>query len=322
MDGLRALRADLASAAERVPVRALLPADSPRVDGENMDHARLLADIETELPPIVVHRPTMRVVDGMHRLRAAVLRGEEFIDVLYFDGSDADAFVLAVELNRGHGLPLSQADRTAAAARIIASHPEWSNRRIAAVTGMSATTVGAIRRRSTDQSGQLEIRVGRDGRARPNDGARRRERAGEFIMRNPGASLREIAKAAGVSPTTASDVRARLARGETAIPRQRPPLTQVNSRERLVGMDPSDVVTNLKRDPSLRFTNAGRALLRLLDACAIESAQWDEITDSVPSHQREAVAQLAKACAESWATFANRLARQRSESSSHGPRTA
>ena len=70
----------------------------------------------------------MRVIDGTHRLRAALLRGVDVIDVLYFDGPDADAFVLAVELNHTHGLPLSRADRTAAAERIIGSHPDWSDR--------------------------------------------------------------------------------------------------------------------------------------------------------------------------------------------------
>ncbi|MEV0372122.1 hypothetical protein AB0I10_20205 [Streptomyces sp. NPDC050636] len=62
-----------------VPIIALRPADSPRTAGESSDHVRKLAELTTPLPPIVVHRPTMRVVDGMHRVRAAVLRGEEYV---------------------------------------------------------------------------------------------------------------------------------------------------------------------------------------------------------------------------------------------------
>ncbi|MFC7729983.1 hypothetical protein [Actinomadura keratinilytica] len=69
------------------------------------------------LPPILVHRRTMRVVDGMHRLRAARLQGRCEIGVRFVDGPDADVFVAAVRANIGHGLPLSLADREAAAAR-------------------------------------------------------------------------------------------------------------------------------------------------------------------------------------------------------------
>src|SRR5947199_10633529 len=59
-----------------LPVSSLLPGDSPRVAGENPEHVQLLAAARN-LPPILVHRSTMRVIDGMHRLRAARLRGDE-----------------------------------------------------------------------------------------------------------------------------------------------------------------------------------------------------------------------------------------------------
>src|SRR5262249_43856292 len=106
----------------RVPVGSLLPADSPRVGGERLDHVRALADAAVDLPPILVHRPSMRVIDGMHRLRAAQLRGERTIEVQFFDGSDDLVFVAAVQANISHGLPLSRADRQAAAVRILTSH--------------------------------------------------------------------------------------------------------------------------------------------------------------------------------------------------------
>jgi hypothetical protein len=37
---------------------------SPRQGGENDEHARALAESEERLPPIVVHGPSMRVIDG------------------------------------------------------------------------------------------------------------------------------------------------------------------------------------------------------------------------------------------------------------------
>jgi len=61
---------------ERVAVDLLVSSDSPRLVGESVDHIRMLAESGTDLPPILVHRPTMRVIDGMHRLRATTLRGE------------------------------------------------------------------------------------------------------------------------------------------------------------------------------------------------------------------------------------------------------
>jgi hypothetical protein len=58
-----------------VPVLSLRPADSPRLNGEDKAHIARLAEMDTPLPPILVDRRTMRVIDGMHRLMAASLLG-------------------------------------------------------------------------------------------------------------------------------------------------------------------------------------------------------------------------------------------------------
>jgi hypothetical protein len=42
-----------------------------------------------------------------------------------------------------------EAEREAAAARVVRSHASWSDRAIAHAVGLSATTVAAIRQRST-----------------------------------------------------------------------------------------------------------------------------------------------------------------------------
>lgn len=93
----------MGSGAVRVAIKELSPGYSPRVQGEDTEHIRILATTEDDLPAIVVHRPTMRVVDGMHRMRAAIERGESEILVEYFDGSEEDAFVRAVRDNLRHG---------------------------------------------------------------------------------------------------------------------------------------------------------------------------------------------------------------------------
>ncbi|HEY0806322.1 MAG TPA: streptomycin biosynthesis protein, partial [Pseudonocardiaceae bacterium] len=223
------------------------------------------------------------------------------------------------ELNHAHGLPLSLADRTAAAARVIDSHPEWSDRRIAAVTGLAGNTVGAIRGRSASRAARSGARVGRDGKTRPGNAVQGRLLASELIADNPDASLRDIAKAAGMSPATVSDVRARLARGESPVtPRQRvaaldngSPATRDTRRASVI--DHGDLVARLRSDPSLRFTEGGRILLRVLDVCAFDAAQWQRIGASVPSHHRAAIVALVRRSAGMWQEFAERLANPASD---------
>lgn len=309
----------------RVPISSLLSADSPRLSGESMGHARALAASEATLPPIIVNRVTMRVVDGMHRLRAAILRGQDHIEVKFFDGDASDAFVLAVEANIAHGLPLSLADRRAAAARIISSHPQWSDRAIATTVGLAAKTVGAIRRCSTEESPQLNSRVGRDGRVRPLNTAEGRRIASELMADRPDAPLREIASAAGISLGTARDVRERLRCGENPVlPRQRDggqrrsQPKQNGSAGRCVGSAATQapirdrvlILDNLRRDPSLRFAEAGRVLLRLLHILNIGTGEWEQLIDNIPAHCMPMVSDAAHACADAWREFADQLDRR------------
>ncbi|WP_233221182.1 ParB/RepB/Spo0J family partition protein [Streptomyces carminius] len=303
-----------------VPVDSLSVADCPRLEGEDLKHVQVLMESEEELPPILVHRPTMRVIDGMHRLRVAVLRGRPEIAVRFFDGSESDAFILAVQSNARHGLPLTQSDRTAAATRIVRSHPHWSDRAIARVSGLSPKTVAAIRRCSTGDILPLNHRVGQDGRVRPISAAAGRERAGRLIAANPGMPLRLVAKEARVSVGTAHDVRERLASGRDPVPdrerrrsadarkggpaktdeRQPPSPGELRDRAR----NPAILVQRLLRDPSLRSTETGRTLLRLLDAQAQVVQRWDRLVDGVPQHCSEIIADLAGEYAKFWHEFA------------------
>ncbi|MBB4893689.1 ParB-like chromosome segregation protein Spo0J [Streptomyces olivoverticillatus] len=300
-----------------LPVASLLPADSPRLRGQNARHVRLLAGLEAVLPPIVVHAPTMRVIDGMHRLRAAELRGDDHIEVRLFDGDEEEAFLLAVMLNSANGLPLDQADRLAAAARIIAAHPDWSDRRIGKACGLVAGTVAAVRKRSTVQGEQSKTRVGRDGRARPVDPAEGRMRAGRLLAACPGRPLRELAELAGISLSTAKDVRDRVQQGRDPLPpRLRGALDgsePAAAAEAEKGLQPvCDTATGLpgllRRDPSMR-TDAGRTLIHLLSAShAIgDRAAWHRLAQCVPRHRRAVIARAARACAERWTLLANVL---------------
>jgi ParB-like chromosome segregation protein Spo0J len=321
----------------RVPVQSLLIGESPRLDGESLQHIQVLAESDSDLPPILVRRDSMQVVDGMHRLRAASIRGCETIEVQFFDGDDNEAFIAAVRANVTHGLPLTLADREAAAVRIIKAYPERSDRSIASVIGLAAKTVGAIRRRACSADEQVTARIGVDGRVRPVNGADGRRLASEVIAMRPDASLREVAKVAGISPTTVRDVRDRMRRGEDPIPagQHRPdtPTTFRNDqdgdpettaaesgatvRRALTvarggtvarrGRDRVSLLHNLSRDPSLRFTDSGRNVLRMLFARACGPADLSEQMNGVQPHCAYVVAEVARACAEEWLEFAVEL---------------
>ncbi|MER5643755.1 helix-turn-helix domain-containing protein [Streptosporangium sp. NPDC002524] len=323
---------------ETVPVRSLLAADTPRSAGEDLEHVKVLSRLDTVLPPVIVHRATMRVVDGMHRLRAAVLRGEESMRVRFFDGDERDAFVVAVKENTAHGLPLSAADRAAAAGRIVRSHPYWSDRAIAGVAGLSARVVSDIRRTAFPQGTRIEARLGRDGRVRPLDSSAGRIRAAELIAEEPQASLRQIAQRSGISPSTVRDVRERLRRGEDPLPSSlrsaaappvppvppAPPVPATRNQADAANVPLPDVETGprpepkpgrnrtsalsiLIRDPSIRSRERGRLLLRMLGASAGLTPSREQLVDAVPEHRVDLVCQMAKEFATAWAKFAEDL---------------
>lgn len=308
-----------------VPLLSLRPGESPRLNGEDKSHIARLAESDAPLPPILVHRPTMRVIDGTHRLMAASLQGRETIDVVFFDGSEAEVFLRAVQENVTHGLPLTQADRRAAAERIIASHPHMSDRAIGESAGLAAKTVAAIRRCSTDHLSASNARVGRDGRVRPLDSGEGRRRAAELLLARPEASLRDVARGAGISPATVLDVRKRLQRGEPPVPVKavatdlavpgapaRVALAdRTVSSARIVpppqAANPAVTVQKLLRDPSLRSNEQGRSMLRLLLTNATGAEHLGRLVDAVPPHCAGVIVQVARHYGEMWLDFAREL---------------
>jgi ParB-like chromosome segregation protein Spo0J len=319
---------------QAVPIMSLRLGESPRLNGEDKAHIARLAETDGPLPPILVDRRTMRVIDGMHRLMAASLQGRETIDAEFFDGSEADVFLRAVQENVAHGLPLTQADRRAAAERIIASHPHMSDRAIGHVAGLAAKTVGSIRKRLTEDPTWLNARVGRDGRVRPLDSSVARERAAELLTDRPESSLRDVARAVGLSPATVLDVRKRLERGESPVPERiaadgghgsssgrpgsgatgaanggwAPRPRALAARAAAAPANPAATVEKLLRDPSLRNNERGKGMLRLLHVNAISADQLPDTVGAVPPHCVGAVVQLARHYAEMWQEFAQELA--------------
>ncbi|OSZ60038.1 transcriptional regulator [Streptomyces pharetrae CZA14] len=303
-----------------VPIDSLVITDSPRLQGEDSEHIQLMAETGEDLPPIWVHQPSRKVIDGVHRVRAAVIRGKADIDVRFFHGSEADVFLLAVFANTKHGLPLSQEDRVAAARRVFTTHPEWSDRMVASLTGLSPRRVATMRGQLMPGAPQPTRRIGRDGRSRPVDSAQGRQRAAELIRENPAASLRQIARAVGISPATVADVRNRLDRGDLPVPQGALPekvrehiLAGASAegrsleKDRAADPDLSSIFDRLRRDPSLRFSDTGRTLLRMFDSVRVALREQEEVLRSLPPHCRTIMAELSCGYAQALQTFGEEL---------------
>lgn len=304
---------------EMVSLDLLVSGTSPRLNGENSQHIKTLAQTEERLPPILVHRPTMHVIDGIHRMAAARMRGEDKISVRFVDVDDRAAFVLAVQSNIAHGLSLTLADRKTAASRILNLYPELSDRAIARITGLATATVGGVRRRSTVQDGHSNARVSQDGRVRPLNTSEGRKRASELVVQRPDAPLREIAKHAGISLSTAQDVRKRIMQGHDPVPQKLQEAPEKPGRvsgstalRRTRGpraRQAASILDRLRRDPSLRSSEACQALLKLLSTSIIGIEEWPDLIQYIPPHGIVMMAEIAKEFSRIWGSYAEDLER-------------
>jgi ParB-like chromosome segregation protein Spo0J len=300
---------------ENVQLALIRHSFSPRKSKANEHHVAVLAQSPLPLPPIVIHRASMRVIDGVHRLRATELRGGTAIAARFFDGDDAQAFALAVLLNVTHGLPLTLAERKAAAQRVLGSCPHWSDRSIALIAGVSNKTVGKLRGGATEEVSHLGPRLGRDGKMRPVSAATGRRRAAEFLSMNPCASLREIARAAGVSVNTARDVRRRIDNGENPLPDNLAKTVGQHSDHDVpragarVGPEGhgNDLLQRLRNDPAVRSSERGRALLRLLSTAVLAISACNEFAGVVPNHCSGTIAEIARKNARAWQDVADKF---------------
>jgi ParB-like chromosome segregation protein Spo0J len=261
---------------------------------------RILAELETDVDPLLVHRSTMRVIDGVHRLRAAESNGRTEVPVRFFEGSAEDAFVLSVQCNVRHGLPLTLSERKAAVQRIVGTHPHWSDGAIAERTGLSAKTVAKVRRQVCGEGSHCGGRLGLDGKVRPVSSVEGRRRTAALLAANPQLSLRELSRETGLSVGTVRDVRHRVADGLNPVPeRLRPderaadapfahpsktPVCTEAAQPSISAAETTALVQQLTRDPALRATETGRLLLRLLLATELDSGRWQEIAEVIPAH--------------------------------------
>jgi ParB-like chromosome segregation protein Spo0J len=344
-----------------VPVSSLVPGFHLRQDGTDAAHVRLLADAAgaARLPSILVQRCGTRIIDGMHRVEVAKLRGEPDIRARIVDCTDEEALVLAVKSNTLHGLPLTRADRISSAKRILTDHADWSDRSVAVITGLSAKAIASLRNSSTGEIPFHGKRLGRDGKRRPVVPSEGRRRAAEYISAHPDASLREVARETDVSLGTVHDVRERMRLGEerhghapggparqapaaraglapaartglapavgpgpvTAEPAPAgrapagpavtsPPIRSIHAAVAARGAQRvawSAVAAKLACDPTIRYTEGGRAFLRWMSGHSMQSDEWREFVDAIPRHWLDEVSRIAVSMSEEWRQFADRL---------------
>lgn len=318
-----------------VPVATLVPGFHLRQGGTDETHVRLLADAASasSLPSILVQKAGSRVIDGMHRLEVAKLRGEWSIRARIVDCTDEQALVLAVRSNTLHGLPLSRADRVSSAKRILASHPDWSDRAVAAIAGLNAKAIASLRGGTIGEARADIKRIGRDGKRRPVDASEGRKRAAEYLNAHPQASLREVARKTDVSPGTVRDVRERLRRDVLHLVEDRerrtgrvverrpaaaavPPVPAVGTpvsspprREAAARPRPAwpAVYAKLSGDPALRYTDDGRAFLRWMASHSMEADEWREFAYAVPQRWLNDVHRMAVSMSQEWGQFAEWL---------------
>jgi hypothetical protein len=320
-----------------IPVNSLVPGFHLRLTGTDAGHVRLLADAagSIELPPILVQKCGARIIDGMHRVEVAKLRGEFTITARVVDCTDEEALVLAVKSNTLHGLPLTRADRISSAKRILVTNPDWSDRKVAVITGLSAKSIASLRNNSIGDIQFHGKRLGRDGKRRPVVAAEGRRRAAEYIQEHPEASLREVARETDVSLGTVHDVREKIRRGMYPEPRRGeepavrdsargvaaaplPAATSIHGRARVETVQQlawPAISGKLTGDPALRYTDGGRAFLRWMAQHAMQADEWREFADAIPQRWVKDVWQLAASMSEEWRQFADQL-RYRQEAAS------
>jgi hypothetical protein len=78
----------------------------------------------------------------------------------------------------------------------------------------------------------------------------------------------------------------------------------------------AEILRTLRSDPSLRFTENGRALIRVLDAQAAWARDAQRVLDNLPTHCMSMVLNAARACADVWREFVEGVeARERDQRS-------
>jgi hypothetical protein len=313
---------------EYLPLAVLDIVENARTGGIIRAHVRLLMETVDHWPPILVWGDDLVVVvvDGAHRVEAARRLRLEAIRAIRFIGSRDDAYLESVRRNVQHGLPLSFPDRMRAAQRVLARDPDWSDRRISSLCGLSAKVVARLRRGQRDHLSAkdgvgdgFERRIGRDGRSRPAQTGEVQERVRRVLEHNPGRSLRALAAMAEASPETVRVLRAKMAEetlpppllhraGGEAVPKRHRSNENLPAagQQRLARRDGGAVNGRWLSDPALWACGDGGDFVRWF-ANSDPGDKWDHFVWAVPVGRVYEIVDEARHRAASWTSFASML---------------
>ncbi len=194
------------------------PDIQPRLDGLDAAHVAALAEAGPDAwPPVaVVERDGSYVlIDGRHRVEAIRrLNLGTIACEIRPEPEGGDLRGLAFALNKGHGSPLTSADRKAEAGRLLrTSGGDLSDAALSRRCGLSDKAVAAVRAglAATSEIPRLEQRTGADGKRRP--ATQPKKAAGAASSANgSGAGSRPLAPAQKQSTHTSTRDDAELVR--------------------------------------------------------------------------------------------------------------
>lgn len=206
-------------------------------------------------------------------------------------GSDALIEGVRRELLRAPSSPVLE--RKAAALRILVARPELSDRYVARIVGLSAKTVGIQRRTAGEAIAKVQVRLGLDGRSR----------------RLSDRDAQEPARADDRGATSFA------ARGGAPGGRAGRPDPVSADADEVAGLhiavrEAEAILTVLARDPSVRHSDSGRALLVRFAAGVVRPADWDVLLAAAPQHCVELLQRMAHSNSRAWAAVAERLRRE------------
>jgi hypothetical protein len=141
---------------------------------------------------------------------SALAPDEKHIGAVFLDGTHDQAFMFAVRANLRHGLPLTRGDRSAAAHRILDSHPNRFDYAPASAVGVSGKTVAALCECSGAANLRPTTRVGCYGRVRSLCATKGHAKAARLLTGYPDTPRWELIRNAVISATSAKDVSDRV----------------------------------------------------------------------------------------------------------------
>lgn len=177
-----------------VAVAELAGFSSPVREVDEAWVAALVAAGPPFAPIVVTAPPDSALVDGAHRVRAAIALGlTTLLARVVVAETEADIVAAALRANREQVKLLTRSERKAAALRLIKVAPGWSDRAIARATGCSHTSIARWRENGIGQSTTGTASGGQGGQSTtPSAGQAQRPRCDHRSHRGPAWAFRRL----------------------------------------------------------------------------------------------------------------------------------